>query len=111
MEVRDWPPDDFEARARPTEHREYPISCGTIASSDHADWYARFAPTMEDFELPKADIFDLAGTLLDSVDNGRFGHYDTTQNRGISFREAAALQSFRDDYVFFLRTEFARSLG
>jgi HAD superfamily hydrolase (TIGR01549 family) len=26
------------------------------------------APTMEDFELPKAAIFDLDGTLLDSVD-------------------------------------------
>ena len=29
---------------------------------------ARSFPTMEDFELPKAAIFDLDGTLLDSVD-------------------------------------------
>jgi len=36
-----------------------------------------------------------------SISNGRFGHYDIKQNRGISVREAAALQSFRDDYVFY----------
>jgi DNA (cytosine-5)-methyltransferase 1 len=40
-------------------------------------------------------------TKCHSVSNGRFGHYDTKQNRGISLREAAALQSFRDDYVFY----------
>jgi DNA (cytosine-5)-methyltransferase 1 len=40
-------------------------------------------------------------TKCHSISNGRFGHYDTSQNRGISLREAAALQSFRDDYVFY----------
>ncbi|WLA83228.1 DNA cytosine methyltransferase [Bradyrhizobium elkanii] len=40
-------------------------------------------------------------TKCHSISNGRFGHYDTTQNRGISLREAAALQSFRDDYIFY----------
>ncbi|MFL6725884.1 MAG: DNA cytosine methyltransferase [Sphingomicrobium sp.] len=39
-------------------------------------------------------------TRSHSVSNGRFGHYDTAQVRGISLREAAAIQSFRDDYVF-----------
>jgi len=33
------------------------------------------------------------------VANGRFAH--PTQNRAISYREAAALQSFGDDYVFY----------
>ena len=33
------------------------------------------------------------------VANGRFAH--PTQNRAISFREAAALQSFEDDYIFY----------
>jgi DNA (cytosine-5)-methyltransferase 1 len=40
-------------------------------------------------------------TKCHSISNGRFGHYDVTQQRGISLREAAALQSFPDDYVFY----------
>ena len=36
-----------------------------------------------------------------SVSNGRFGHYDEKQVRGLSLREGAALQSFRDDYEFY----------
>jgi DNA (cytosine-5)-methyltransferase 1 len=40
-------------------------------------------------------------TRCHSISNGRFGHYDTRQHRGISLREAAALQSFRDDYIFY----------
>jgi DNA (cytosine-5)-methyltransferase 1 len=34
-----------------------------------------------------------------SISNGRYGHPE--QNRAISLREAAALQSFPDDYVFY----------
>lgn len=37
-----------------------------------------------------------------SISNGRFGH--PSQLRGISVREAAALQTFRDDYVFYSET-------
>ena len=40
-------------------------------------------------------------TRFHSVSNGRFGHYDDNQIRGLSLREGAALQSFRDDYRFF----------
>ncbi len=40
-------------------------------------------------------------TKCHSISNGRFGHYDTDQLRGISLREAAALQSFADEYVFY----------
>lgn len=40
-------------------------------------------------------------TKCHSISNGRFGHYDTDQVRGISLREAAILQSFPDDYVFY----------
>ena len=36
-----------------------------------------------------------------NVSNGRFGHYDERQVRGLSLREGAALQSFRDDYEFY----------
>jgi DNA (cytosine-5)-methyltransferase 1 len=45
---------------------------------------------------------------------GSFGHYDTKQLRGISLREAAVLQSFPDDYVFFPRDkveQVARMIG
>ncbi len=40
-------------------------------------------------------------TRFHSVSNGRFGHYDDDQVRGLSLREGAALQSFRDDYEFY----------
>lgn len=46
---------------------------------------------------------DLAPTITTrcvSITNGRFGHYDPDQNRGISPREAALLQTFPDDYAF-----------
>lgn len=40
-------------------------------------------------------------TRCHSITNGRFGHHDVAQLRGISMREAARLQSFADDYVFY----------
>ena len=39
-------------------------------------------------------------TRFHSISNGRFGHYDQEQVRGLSLREGAALQSFEDDYEF-----------
>ena len=39
-------------------------------------------------------------TRFHSISNGRFGHYDQEQVRGLSLREGAALQSFGDDYGF-----------
>ena len=39
-------------------------------------------------------------TKCHSISNGRFGHFDEAQLRGISLREAAILQSFPDDYMF-----------
>ena len=40
-------------------------------------------------------------TRFHSVSNGRFGHYDETQVRGLSLREGALLQSFSKDYEFY----------
>ena len=39
-------------------------------------------------------------TRFHSISNGRFGHYDEGQVRGLSLREGAVLQSFGDEYVF-----------
>jgi DNA (cytosine-5)-methyltransferase 1 len=46
-----------------------------------------------------------------SVSNGRYGHPE--QNRAISLREAASLQSFPDDYVFYgeSQSEIAAQIG
>ena len=40
-------------------------------------------------------------TKFVSITNGRFGHYDIKQNRGISIKEGALLQTFPEDYVFY----------
>lgn len=40
-------------------------------------------------------------TKFISITNGRFGHYDIKQNRAISPREAALLQTFPQRYVFY----------
>ncbi len=40
-------------------------------------------------------------TKAHSISNGRFAHYDTRQTRGLSPREAAILQSFPSDYMFY----------
>ena len=56
------------------------------------DAYTRMAP-----DRPSPTIT----TRCHSITNGRFGHPNARQLRGISMREAARLQSFRDDYVFY----------
>jgi DNA (cytosine-5)-methyltransferase 1 len=53
-------------------------------------------------------------TKCHSISNGRYGHYDIRQLRGISLREAAVLQSFPDDYVFYPTNQIepiARMIG
>ena len=40
-------------------------------------------------------------TRFISISNGRFGHYDADQSRGLSLLEGALLQSFESDYVFY----------
>lgn len=53
-------------------------------------------------------------TKCHSISNGRFGHFDKRQNRGISLREAAALQTFPDRYVFYPENKIgvvARMIG
>lgn len=56
------------------------------------DVYTRMSP-----DRPSPTIT----TKCHSISNGRFGHFDVRQLRGISLREAAVLQSFPIDYVFY----------
>ena len=59
-------------------------------------WWDRVAPTLT--------------SRCNSLSNGRFGHPE--QNRAISLREAAALQTFPDDCEFFgTKTRIARWIG
>ena len=70
-----------------------------------SDVYTRMAP-----DRPSPTIT----TKCHSISNGRFGHYDTKQVRAISLREAAFLQSFPPDYVFYPNDEIepvARMIG
>lgn len=39
-------------------------------------------------------------TRFSSISNGRFGHYDPAQPRGLSLREGAILQGFPESYMF-----------
>jgi len=57
-----------------------------------SDVYTRMSP-----DRPSPTIT----TKCYSISNGRFGHFDENQIRAISLREAAILQSFPDDYVFY----------
>lgn len=65
------------------------LACHANGHAGHTDVYGRMA-------------WDSVSPTLTSkcysISNGRFGHPD--QDRAISLREAAALQSFPDDYVF-----------
>jgi DNA (cytosine-5)-methyltransferase 1 len=47
------------------------------------------------------DVAPTITTKCMSISNGRFGHYDRRQNRAITPREAALLQTFPERYVFY----------
>jgi DNA (cytosine-5)-methyltransferase 1 len=47
------------------------------------------------------DVAPTITTKFISITNGRFGHYDTQQNRALTPREAALLQTFDERYIFF----------
>lgn len=81
------PPDGGDRREWPEALR---LDCHKGDYLGHTDVYGRMrwndpAPTLT--------------CKCYSLSNGRYGHPE--QNRAISFREAAALQSFPDNYVFY----------
>jgi len=58
--------------------------------SGHSDVYGR---------MKWNDVSPTLTCKCTSISNGRFAH--PTQDRGISVREAAALQTFKDNYIFY----------
>ncbi len=90
-------PGESNAYMEKTSHGDLSLGCHKrvnerLSDRCFTDVYTRMSP-----DRPSPTIT----TRCHSISNGRFGHYDTEQVRGISLREAAALQSFRDDYVFY----------
>ena len=80
-----------------TRYGDLSLKCHKKAKIKHkkrcfSDFYTRMDP-----DQPAPTIT----TKCLSISNGRYGHYDTKQVRGISLHEAAILQSFPDDYVFY----------
>jgi DNA (cytosine-5)-methyltransferase 1 len=60
---------------------------------------------------PEAPSYTIS-TYFNRPGNGCFLHYDSSQNRVISQREAARLQSFPDDYIFYgSKTSINKQIG
>lgn len=70
--------------------RSLHLECHKGDYSGHSDVYGRMK-----WDLPAPTLT----CKCFSISNGRYGH--PTQHRAISLREAAALQSFGDNYVFY----------
>ncbi len=90
-------PGESNAYMRTTRYGDLSLACHRKVNRKFSqrcfgDVYTRMRP-----DRPAPTIT----TKCHSVTNGRFGHFDKKQVRGISVREAAALQSFPDDYVFY----------
>ena len=83
--LADTPEGDLSLACHKRVNQRFKHGCFT-------DVYTRMSPNR-----PSPTIT----TRCHSITNGRFGHPDTSQLRGISMREAARLQSFRDDYIFY----------
>lgn len=93
--------------ARPGENNSYMERLGKKYVLDcHKNYFERRQNGMRAFAdtYTRMDGNKVAPTMTTacvSVSNGRFGHYDPRQVRGISVREAAILQSFPENYIFF----------
>lgn len=77
------------------------LKCHNKDGSGHSDVYGRMS-----WGKPSPTLT----CKCNSISNGRFGH--PSQNRAISLREAAALQTFPDDFIFYdTPTSIARHIG
>ena len=103
-------PGESNAYMQDTEHGDLSLDCHKrvnrkLDTRCFSDVYTRMSP-----DRPSPTIT----TKCHSISNGRFGHYDVRQVRGLSLREAAILQSFPDDYIFYPKDEIepvARMIG
>jgi DNA (cytosine-5)-methyltransferase 1 len=103
-------PGESNAYMKNTKHGDLTLACHRrvnrkLHEDCFTDVYTRMAPYR-----PAPTIT----TKCHSISNGRFGHYDVQQVRGISLREAAVLQSFPDNYVFYPENQIdpvARMIG
>ncbi len=85
--LRHTPPDGGDRRDWP----EYlQLECHSNGYEGHTDVYGRMA-----WDIPSPTLT----SRCHSISNGRYAHPE--QDRAISLREAAALQSFPDNYRFF----------
>lgn len=91
------PPGAVNAYMRNTPYGDLSLDCHRRleeknGKSSFADTYTRM----------KSDaVGPTITTRCMSISNGRFGHCDSRQNRGITPKEAALLQTFPRSYVFF----------
>ena len=90
-------PGDTNAYMERTKYGDLSLECHRKAKAKHkqrcfADVYTRMHP-----DRPSPTIT----TKCNNVSNGRYGHFDIQQVRGISLREAAILQSFPENYTFY----------
>lgn len=103
-------PGQSNAYMADTKHGDLSLACHQrvnqrLQDRCFSDVYTRMRPAS-----PSPTIT----TKCHSISNGRFGHFDTNQIRGISLREAAILQSFPEDYVFYPTNQIepvARMIG
>jgi len=90
-------PGQSNAYMQTTSHGDLSLRCHRKVNAKFRqrcfnDVYTRMNP-----DRPSPTIT----TKCHSISNGRFGHFDVNQVRGISLREAAILQSFPENYVFY----------
>jgi len=103
-------PGESNAYMEDTAHGDLSLDCHRRANNKFntrcfTDVYTRMMP-----DRPSPTIT----TRCHSISNGRFGHYDVKQVRGLSLREAALLQSFPKNYIFYPEDEVepvARMIG
>ncbi len=97
LRLKSLVPGENNLGLRSTKHGDLSLPCHQrleekVGKQSFADTYTRMHPDQ---------LSPTITTRCNSISNGRFGHYDTRQIRGITPREAAALQSFPDDFIFY----------